>query len=68
VGEEYEVENQSKPPKALYKVDGDFDFQIPDGAQLGDVSAAGPERMPVTQSTISRGRISMRLRMPSALA
>jgi hypothetical protein len=55
VGEEYEVENQSKPPRAFYKVDGDFDFQIPEGAQLGDVSAAGPERMPVTQSTISRG-------------
>jgi hypothetical protein len=55
VGEEYEVQNESKPPKAFYKVDGDFDFQIPDGAQLGDVNAAGPERMPVVQSTISRG-------------
>ncbi len=55
VGEQYEVSNKSAPPKAFYKVDGNFDFQIPAGAQLGDVSAAGPEKMPVTQSTINRG-------------
>ena len=56
VGEEYEVQNQSTPPKAYFNAQGDFEFRIPDGAQLGDVSAQGPEKMPITQGTIARGK------------
>ena len=55
VGEEYDIQNQSSPPKAYFKLDGDFSFSIPAGAQLNDVSAAGPERMPTTQGTMPRG-------------
>lgn len=56
VGEEYEVQNQSAPPKAYFNAQGDFEFQIPDGAQISDVSAQGPEGMPVTQGTINKGK------------
>ncbi len=56
VGEEFEVENQSTPPKAYFNPQGDFEFRIPEGAQLGDVSVQGPEKMPVTQGTIARGK------------
>ncbi|HET9401831.1 MAG TPA: carboxypeptidase-like regulatory domain-containing protein [Candidatus Acidoferrales bacterium] len=55
IGEEYDIQNQSSPPKAYFKLDGDFSFSIPAGAQLNDVSAAGPERMPTTQGTMPRG-------------
>lgn len=56
VGEMYEVQNQSKPPKTYFKAQGDFDFHIPDGAQISDASVQGPEGMPVTQGTIDRGK------------
>jgi hypothetical protein len=56
IGEEYEVQNQSNPPKAYFNAQGDFDFHIPDGAQISDVSAQGPEGMPVTQGTIDKGK------------
>ncbi len=56
VGEQYEVQNQSTPPKAYFNPQGDFEFRIPDGAQLGDVSAQGPEKMPITQGTMDRGK------------
>jgi hypothetical protein len=56
IGEEYEVQNQSNPPKAYFNAQGNFDFHIPDGAQLSDVSAQGPEGMPVTQGTIDKGK------------
>ena len=55
VGEVYEIQNQSSPPKAFFKTDGNFEFSVPDGAQISDVSASGPERMPVTQGTMPRG-------------
>jgi hypothetical protein len=56
IGEEYEVQNQSQPPKAFFNAQGDFQFHIPDGAELSNVSAQGPENMPVTQGTIDRGK------------
>ena len=55
VGEVYEIQNQSSPPKAFFKTDGNFEFSVPEGAQISDVSASGPERMPVTQGTMPRG-------------
>ncbi|MGB6430058.1 MAG: hypothetical protein WBF06_05700 [Candidatus Acidiferrales bacterium] len=54
VGEEYSIENQSQPPAAFYDQKGDFEFMIPDGAQLSQVSAWGPSGMPVVQGTIDR--------------
>jgi hypothetical protein len=56
VGEEYALQNESQPPMAYFKQQGDFDFQIPDGAQLSEVSSWGPSGMPVVQGTIDRGK------------
>ncbi len=55
VGEEYSVQNHSSPPKAYYKADGSFEFQMPEGGELAQVSAWGPSGMPVVQGTIDRG-------------
>jgi len=56
VGEEYTIENQSQPPAAYFDQQGDFDFQVPDGADVNQVSAWGPSGMPVVQGTIDKGR------------
>jgi hypothetical protein len=56
VAEEYGAENQNTPPVAYFKQDGDFEFAIPDGANNLQVSAEGPEHMPVVQGTIDRGK------------
>jgi hypothetical protein len=54
VGEEYQIENKSQPPMAFYKTDGSFDFALPEGGQLQQVSAAGPAGMPVVQLPIDK--------------
>jgi hypothetical protein len=54
VGEEYAVENHSTPPMAHYKSDGNFEFQLPEGGELKQVSAWGPAGMPVVQGTIDK--------------
>jgi hypothetical protein len=55
IGEEYEVQNQANPPVAYFKMDGNFEFKIPEGTDLKQVSAAGPENMSVVQGTMNRG-------------
>lgn len=55
VGEEYALQNQTQPPVAYYNEKGNFDFSIPDGANLSQVSSWGPAGMPVVQGTINRG-------------
>jgi hypothetical protein len=56
VGEIYSIENKTEPPMAFFREDGSFLFSLPDGAQLGDVSASGSTGMPVTQGTIDKGK------------
>lgn len=56
VGEEYSVQNNSSPPAAYYKQSGNFEFTIPEGAQLDQVSTFGPSGMPVRQGTIDKGK------------
>ena len=56
VGEEYALQNQSQPPKAFFNEKGDFAFQLPQGAQLGQVSSWGPSGMPVVQGTMDQGK------------
>ena len=56
VGEEYALQNQSQPPKAFYNEKGDFAFQLPQGAQMGQVSSWGPSGMPVVQGTMDKGK------------
>lgn len=55
VGEEYSLLNNTKPPAAQYKADGNFEFQVPESGELAEVSAWGPAGMPVIQGTIDKG-------------
>ena len=54
VGEEYGIQNNSQPPQAFFRSDGNFEFAIPENAQLQQVAAAGPAGMPVVQSPMDK--------------
>ena len=41
---------------AYFNEKGDFNFEVPEGAQLSQVSSWGPSGMPVVQGTIDRGK------------
>jgi hypothetical protein len=56
VAEEYDIQNKTSPPKAFYKADGCFTFELPAGASLSQVQASGPDGMPVTQGTVDKGK------------
>ena len=56
VGEEFSIQNDSNPPAAYFKQDGNFEFTIPAGAELDQVSTFGPSGMPVRQGTIDKGK------------
>jgi hypothetical protein len=56
VGEEYSIENNSQPPQAFFRSDGNFEFSIPENAQLQQVAAAGPAGMPVVQAPIDKAK------------
>ena len=56
IGEEYTVQNNSKPPQAYFRADGSFEMQLPEKAELQQISAWGPSAMPVVQATIDRGK------------
>jgi Carboxypeptidase regulatory-like domain len=64
VGEEYIIENKTKPPVAFYREDGSFTFSIPEGAQFNQASAWGSSGMPVTQGTIDKGKNQMAIAFP----
>jgi len=54
VAEEYAVQNNSQPPQAYFRPDGNFEFVIPENAQLQQVAASGPTGMPVVQAPIDK--------------
>jgi hypothetical protein len=54
VGEEYSLQNDTKPPEAYFRADGNFEFSVPVGAQLQQVAASGPAGMPVVQAPIDK--------------
>jgi hypothetical protein len=54
VGEEYQIENKSQPPRAYYRKEGSFDFALPEKGQLQQVAATGPAGMPVVQLPIDK--------------
>jgi hypothetical protein len=56
VGEEYSIQNNSKPPQAYFRADGNFEFAVPDKAQLQQTAAWGPSGMPVVQATIDKNK------------
>lgn len=56
VGEEYSVHNKSSPPQAYFAAAGNFQFALPEKAQLKQIAAAGPAGMPVIQAPIDKGK------------
>jgi hypothetical protein len=59
VTEEYNVANKTQPPLAYYRADGDFVFTLPEGAELGNVSAGATSGgMPVVQNPVDKGKNS----------
>jgi hypothetical protein len=56
VGEEYSLQNDTKPPQAFFRPDGNFEFSLPDKAQLQQVAASGPAGMPVVQAPIDKSK------------
>ena len=54
VGEEYQIENKSQPPRAYFRAEGNFDFALPENARLKQVAAAGPAGMPIVQVPIDK--------------
>ena len=61
VGEEYSLQNDTQPPQAYFRADGNFEFALPEKAQLQQVAASGPAGMPVVQAPIdkSNGRFAI---------
>ena len=55
VEEQYMVENTIEPAATFYVPKGTFRFQIPAGAQLGDVSTWTGSRIPTLQKPIDAG-------------
>jgi hypothetical protein len=56
VGEEYSLQNDTKPPEAFFRADGNFEFSVPESAQLQQVAASGPAGMPVVQAPIDKSK------------
>jgi hypothetical protein len=64
VGEEYTIENKTEPPVAFFKADGTFNFILPQGAQINQVSAWSAAGMPVVQGTIDKGKDQSAIAFP----
>jgi hypothetical protein len=56
IGEEYGVKNDSAPPQAYFRADGNFEVTLPENAELKQIAASGPSGMPVVQAPIDRGQ------------
>jgi hypothetical protein len=56
VGEQYGVKNDSAPPQAYFRADGNFEVVLPENAQLKQIAASGPSGMPVVQAPIDKGK------------
>ena len=46
--------NNSNPKQAYFRADGNFEFALPDQAQIQQAAAWGPSGMPVVQATIDK--------------
>lgn len=55
VGELFKVSNKTNPPVAYYRSGGSFLFELPKGAQIGDVSAGAASGMPVIETPLDKG-------------
>ena len=54
VAEEYSIQNNSQPPQAYFRPEGNFEFVIPDNAKLQQIAASGPAGMPVAQAPMDK--------------
>ncbi len=54
--EEYNVKNDSKPPMAYFRAEGNFQFAIPEKGSLKNVTATGSLGMDVPQASIDKGK------------
>lgn len=54
--EEYTVQNNSQPPAAYFRTEGNFDFAIPEHGTLGEVSTITTMGVPVNQASIDKGK------------
>lgn len=54
--EEYTVDNNSQPPSAFFRTEGNFDFLIPADATLGQVSTTTSMGMAINQASIDKGK------------
>jgi len=55
-GEEFHVQNNSNPPVAYFRAEGNFDFAIPEQATLQQVSTVSSLGMSVPQASIDKGK------------
>jgi len=55
IDEEYNIDNNTKPPLAFYRSGGTFKFSVPAGAQISQVTAGIASGLPVIQSTTDVG-------------
>jgi len=54
--EEYHIQNNSNPPVAYFRTEGNFEFSIPDQATLQQVSTISSLGMAVPQASIDKGK------------
>jgi len=55
--EEYNVKNNSQPPVAFFRAEGNFDFDVPEKGALKNVTAtSGAMGMDVPQASIDKGK------------
>lgn len=54
--EEYNVKNNSQPPVAFFRTEGNFEFAIPDKGSLQNVTATSSLGMDVPQASIDKGK------------
>ena len=52
--EEYSVQNDSQPPYAYFRTEGNFDFAIPENGAMGQVTTTANMGMSVNQATIDK--------------
>jgi hypothetical protein len=54
--EEYNIKNNSQPPVAFFRTEGNFDFAIPEKGALQQVTATSALGMDVAQASIDKGK------------
>jgi hypothetical protein len=54
--EDYVLQNSANPPATYNNPKGAFEFEVPAGAKMGQVTATPPGGMPLPQGTTDRGK------------